>query len=669
MNKAIDSRDFRTDSANSPAAPAARVGRRLADLVEELDSVFWEAVGMPPMFTSVTSRAEGLLGYPVERWLSDPEFWLSHVHPEDRDKAQNHWRRALSGSAPNRFEYRAVHADGRTLWLRNLLSVMLPSDNSISRSRGFLVDITAERSAQQELNRTNAALQLLHNVAVAANEASSPEEAFQTCLDLICGFTGWVLGHVYVISPAKPDQLIRTSLWHVDDPTRFESFMKLADAATSVAATGLPALARASGLPHWSLDLGDQPGADLLATSGVRTAFAFPVLLAGEVVAVLEFFGDGAAEQDQAVLELLPPITSQIARVVERTRADEAVRRREELYRLLAENSSDMITKHSPDGVCIYASPAALSLTGYQPDELIGRSLLELVDPRDAAELRGSFQECCGGAVGASSYRIRHKTGEVVWVESTCRSMCNLAGETEAQIVAVTRNITVRKRVEQSLYELTGRFFKFQDEERRRMARELHDTSGQTLTALGINIAIARESADKLPARAQKALTESVDLIAQCSSEMRTISHLLHPPLLDELGLGAALRWYAEGYSERSGIHVTVDIPRTLGRLPQDIETALFRVVQESLTNIHRHSDSPYASIRVERTEGRIVLEVRDAGKGIPAGTFDRYGVDTVSTLGVGIGGMRERIRQFGGRLEIHPANPGTIVRAVLPLE
>jgi signal transduction histidine kinase len=226
--------------------------------------------------------------------------------------------------------------------------------------------------------------------------------------------------------------------------------------------------------------------------------------------------------------------------------------------------------------------------------------------------------------------------------------------------------ISERKQAEASLRQLSGRLLELQDEERRRMARELHDTTGQTLVALSVNISLVNNSATQLDKRAAKALLEALALAEECSREIRTFSYLLHPPMLDELGLAAALRWYTDGFSRRSGIHVDLDVPAKIARMPREAEMTLFRIVQESLTNIHRHSESSTVRIRVAVESGEVELEVKDNGRGIPKGKLEESG--GISSLGVGIAGMRERVRQLGGQLEIQSSKRGTTVRAILPI-
>jgi PAS domain S-box-containing protein len=238
-----------------------------------------------------------------------------------------------------------------------------------------------------------------------------------------------------------------------------------------------------------------------------------------------------------------------------------------------------------------------------------------------------------------------------------------------SRIGCVVLDITDCRRAEESLRRLSGRLMELQDEERRRIARELHDSIGQCLTAVKINLDILDRNLSQpdLDLRTAKALAEALSLTDQCSSDTRTISYLLHPPLLDERGLASAIRWYADGFAQRSGIRLSMDLPSDDTRLPQPVETTLFRIVQESLTNIHRHSGSTMAEIRLLTDAESVILEVRDEGHGMPAASLRRCN-GSGRMVGVGIAGMRERVRQFGGKLDIVSDSHGTQVRATLPL-
>jgi signal transduction histidine kinase len=221
--------------------------------------------------------------------------------------------------------------------------------------------------------------------------------------------------------------------------------------------------------------------------------------------------------------------------------------------------------------------------------------------------------------------------------------------------------LRAREQAEASLRTLSVRLLEMQDQERRKFSRELHDSLGQYLVGAKMNLAILAKS---VPDNAL--IAECIKLLDQAMTETRTISHLLHPPLLDETGFGSAAKWYVEGFAKRSGIQTGLDMPADFDRLPSSLELVLFRVLQESLTNVHRHSRSRKADVSVRLSEDKVVLRVRDYGKGIPPdvlGHFRRNGAHG----GVGLVGMRERIHELGGQLEMESDSRGTQVVATLP--
>jgi signal transduction histidine kinase len=218
-----------------------------------------------------------------------------------------------------------------------------------------------------------------------------------------------------------------------------------------------------------------------------------------------------------------------------------------------------------------------------------------------------------------------------------------------------------------SLRQLSARLMQLQDDERRRIARELHDSVGQMLVALGMNLSTVKADLERLT-KAVNAVSDSATLVDELNKEIRTISHLLHPPLLDEAGLASALRWYSDGFAQRSKIQVDLDFPAQFGRLSSEMETAIFRVIQECLTNVHRHSGSPVAKIRVHRDGEEVTIKVADQGKGLSP--EQRNKMAAMGTPGVGLRGMRERVRQLGGSLEINSdgEGKGTTIVVRLPV-
>jgi PAS domain S-box-containing protein len=284
----------------------------------------------------------------------------------------------------------------------------------------------------------------------------------------------------------------------------------------------------------------------------------------------------------------------------------------------------------------------------YQPD---GQRSEELARTRIATALRE----------GGTTFEWLHKrvdTGETFPAEVDLSSLS--IGRTVLAL-AVVHDVTIRKRAEHDLHVLSAELMRLQDEERRRIGRDLHDSTGQTLAALELGLSQLQQYARGPADGRRELLDHCARLATQCSAEIRTASYLLHPPLLDELGLLSALRWLADGFHRRSGIEMRLDLPVSMHRLPPDDELCLFRIAQEALTNVHRHAASPWAAIRLKIQSNSVMLEIEDAGRGI-----DAQG----PALGVGLAGMRERIRHIGGIFSVETTNTGgTRVRTTIAIQ
>ena len=304
-------------------------------------------------------------------------------------------------------------------------------------------------------------------------------------------------------------------------------------------------------------------------------------------------------------------------------------------------------------GHIVYCNPSLASLLSTSCEAVVGLRFDDLILADDRPAFRKSLDEIQYG-LREGEFRLRRLDDTVV---SARFSLTPLSRDKSVTGILVS-DLTSEK----SHAELASRIQFLQDEERKKIARELHDSVGQLLAALGMNVSRLRsETPNLLPASADM-LADCAVMVEQVSREIRTISHLLHPPLLDVAGLESAIRWYVDGFSHRSNIKVALQMDSKLGRLSADVEICLFRVVQECLTNVYRHSGSDFCSITIRHDDQFLHLEIRDNGHGF------RNKAEGETPAGVGLRGMQERLRLLGGTLQIHSTENGTAVMVIVPI-
>ena len=322
-------------------------------------------------------------------------------------------------------------------------------------------------------------------------------------------------------------------------------------------------------------------------------------------------------------------------------------------YNALAERMQQGAAMLNARGELIYCNPSLAQLLALPRENTIGVQLQEFVAPEDRPKCQRLLSEAHRGE-SEGEMRLRPADGILISANFSFR----LLSHDKSAIGVLVTDLTAQKQQQ----ELASRLQQIQDDERRRIARELHDSVGQLLAAIKMNIARVREHAYKMGPDVAKVVDENAVMVDEISNEISTISHLLHPPLLDEIGLSSALRWYVDGFSRRSRIDTRLEIPENFKRLPQDAEIAIFRAVQECLTNVHRHSGSPSCRVKITHNQGQVRVEIQDSGRGIPKANR----LNMATSGGVGFRGMRERLRQLGGTLEIESSDRGTTVIATL---
>jgi PAS domain S-box-containing protein len=353
-----------------------------------------------------------------------------------------------------------------------------------------------------------------------------------------------------------------------------------------------------------------------------------------------------------------PLIFFSIDDVTERRKSKGALERQAALLNL----AHDTVIVRTLAGEILFWNRGAEEMYGWTKEEALGKTTHQLLHtefPCSFAEVEKDLRN-----TGRWEGELVHttKTGERRTVDSRWVIQQN---EAELVILEINTDISDRKQSEETLRRLSAYLMTLQDEERRRIARELHDSTGQKLAAAKLQLDSLVKSGNVKSY--EKIIAEATQWIDECFQEVRTLSQLLHPPLLDEAGLLSATRWMVDGFSARANIQVDFQITAEFGRLPQPVELALFRVVQESLSNIRRHSGATKAQITLTRNDGSVRLEISDNGKGIPPQSLAKSG-SASQVVGVGILGMRERLNQLGGQLDIDSSQAGTTVKVSVPV-
>jgi PAS domain S-box-containing protein len=387
------------------------------------------------------------------------------------------------------------------------------------------------------------------------------------------------------------------------------------------------------------------------------------LFFAGLIVLVGEANRRSIARRDAAEREASEIRNLLEERIRQRTQELENKTAEVEHQARLLDSANDAIFVRSKDNRITYWNRGATRLYGWEAREVLGRSMSEVLQtefPVPISDVFSSENDSWEGEL-----RHRKRDGSRVIVASRWTTLRDANGEVSGWL-QINTDISRRKQAEEAARRLGGRMLQLQDAERRKFARELHDGVGQYLASIKIMLDGAMR--DDIPGDQQREmLAQSVSILEKCLVETRTVSHLLHPPLLDEAGLPSAIQWYAEGFSKRSGIQVDLDLQLDLARLPSEVEITLFRVLQESLTNIHRHSGASKASVGVFLEDGHVRMQIADSGCGIPEERLLQWR-EMHAPLGVGMAGMLERTREMGGGFDVQSDKNGTTVTVDIPV-
>ena len=622
-----------------------RADEALRENAERLRAMFNQAaVGIATgtlegRFVEANQKFSDILGYSIEE-LRELTF-LDVTHADDMEVTRANTQRLVAGEIADLvYEKRYVRKDGSPVWSRSTVTLLKDAAGKPQRYVAVIEDITARKVAETALRESE---ERFRAIVQATPECVKVVGADGTLLAMNSAGFGMV--------EADGDaQIIGQSVYGLIAPQFRQKFIDFNESVCQGKAGEMEF--------------------EIIGLRGTRRwmeTHAVPMR-------------DPASG---------PTVQLAVTRdVTARREADGKLRRSEEELRALANSIPQLAWMADPDGHIFWYNRGWYEYTGTTPEQMEG-GWSGMHDPLVLPLVLEKWKESLRtGTPFEMEFPLRGADGVYRWFLTRVSPFHDLAGnvvrwfgtntniDEQRQLLRSLSEARdhLEKRVEErtvelaaaneSLRDLSARLLKVQDEERKRLARELHDSVGQILAALSMNIAVVQSQSHKLESIAARAVLENAQLVQQASSEIRILSHLLHPPLLEIAGLISAIRWYVDGFSERSKIKVDLEVPSNLGRLPNDTELAIFRIIQECLTNIHRHSGSATAAIHIQQDGERLVVRVEDHGKGIPL--EKQRQLIGAHRGGVGFGGIRERLRQLGGTLEIQTNGTGTVITAIL---
>jgi PAS domain S-box-containing protein len=644
MPEFFDTEDKR-QGARRLSHPEAEEQLRL--LVDTLQDYAIFSLDTQGRMASWNAGAERIKGYSAEEVIGKH---ISIFYPQEDLRSGKPWAQLETAAKEGHVEEEGwrVRRDGSRFWANVVLTALRDADGRLAGYGSVVRDFSERKRAEEALSLSEERFRLLvegvQDYAIFVMDPEGRISSWNQGAETIKGYkAAEIIGKHFSIF--YPDEDLRTGkpAWELEVATRLGRFE---DFGWRV---------RKDGSRFW---------ANVVITA-LRDASG-------------RLYGFGKVTRD----------------ITERRRAEEALRVSEERFRLLVQGVRDYaIFMLDRGGKVSSWNEGAERIKGYRASEIIGKHFSVFypeVDLRAGKPQRELEEAIEKGRCEDEGWRVR-KDGSLFWAHVVITALKDDSGALYGYS-KVTQDITEKRKVqealekshaalerqvaekteaqrqveasERSLRELSGQLLRMQDEERSRLGRELHDTIGQSLSALKMGLELLNSMP---PGKARgNPLMECIHIADECIREVRTISYLLYPPMLEEMGLRAAIEWHVEGFTKRSGIQVHCEIQPEVGRLPADIEVALFRIFQESLTNIHRHSGSSTAHVRLRHEGGNIVLEVRDQGKGAPVALL-QFSNDALGTLGVVLRGMKERVRQLGGELELSSSDKGMTVRAIIP--
>ncbi len=623
--------------------------------------------------TSWNKGAQNIKGYTADEIIG--ENFSRFYPPEEaaRGAPQKNLQLAVQGG---RFEIEnwRVRKDGKRFWAN---IVITPLRDEMGQLRGFskvVRDMTRRKQADEALKRQTEFVKLLQEVAFAANQAVTLDDAMQFALDRICAFTGWKVGLAYAIEDGSKEELAPMHLSALSDVHRFAKFRNHSEAASYRPGVGLPGIVYKQGAPAWFEDIfyeSDFTRQELARDSGLKMGVGFPVMVGKKVVGVLEFFGEENQPPDQDLLDVLAHIGTQLGRVVERKQAENALKRSEARFRTIFEGAAMGIELVDLEGHLLAWNPALLEILGYSEDELRRNALLQIGHPANVVangiENTHLFKEMRSG--DRDFFRLeqpyKRKDERVVWGKLSASLVRDINGQPQFAI-GMLEDITERKKMEAELLELQRRLMEGRETERLHLAQELHDGPVQDLYGISYNL---KAFSDSLPGNSY--IERTVDLQNNLQSVVRTLRAIcgeLRPATLAPFGLEKAVRSHADAFQDiHPELTIGLDMMADGQSLPEPVRLALYRIYRQALNNVVQHAQARHVMVRFSYDAEQLMLEIQDDGRGFEVPS--RW-IDLARQGQLGLVGSVERAESIGGRLVVESkSGEGTTVRVVVNRE